>query len=347
MTAPISLQDYTEALAAAEPGKAALGRVVLAIGEAAVAIAERVSMGSLLGSLDVATGTENSDGDVQKALDLFCEERLREALAHAPVSELASEEAEEITTLDPFAPLAVAFDPLDGSGNIDTNITIGTIFSVVPTGRPGKPELRSFGGPGSRQVAAGFTVYGPQTMLVLTHGNGVDLFILDRAARTFRLARTGVTIKSGTREYAINASNYRHWEAPVRTYVDDCTQGASGVRGSDFNMRWMGCLVADAFRILMRGGLYLYPADQRPAYRNGRLRLIYEGHPMAMVMEQAGGRASTGRERILDLSASTLHQRTPLIFGSADKVARIEGLHLHPDTGTETSPLFARRGLFR
>ena len=347
MTALKSLQDYVEALAAAEPEKEALSRVILAIGEAAVTISERVSMGSLLGRLDVATGTENSDGDVQKALDLFCEERLREALARAPVSEIASEEAEEITVLDPSAPLAVAIDPLDGSGNIDTNITIGTIFSIVPTGRPGKPELRSFGGPGTRQVAAGFTVYGPQTMLVLTHGAGVDLFILDRVARCFRLARAAVTVKDGTREYAINASNYRHWEPAVRTYVDDCTQGSSGVRGSDFNMRWMGCLVADAFRILIRGGIYLYPADERPAYRNGRLRLVYEGHPMAMVMEQAGGRASTGRQRILDLSATTLHQRTPLIFGSADKVTRIEGLHLHPDTGNETSPLFARRGLFR
>ncbi|MFO1147975.1 MAG: class 1 fructose-bisphosphatase [Alsobacter sp.] len=341
-----AFHHYCAALIEAEPEKAPLVQVLSAIADAAIAISERVSHGLLEGRMDEATGT-NSDGDVQKALDLFCDQALQAALASAPVAHYASEESEDIVTLDPDAPLSVAVDPLDGSNNIDTNLTIGTIFSVVPSGPVGPAGLGPFGGPGTRQRAAGFAVYGPQTSLVLSHGQGVDIFTLDRRDSVFRLVKSNLRMPEGVREYAINASNYRHWDDPVRTYVDDCIQGSSGVRGTDFNMRWLGCLVADAVRILNRGGIYLYPSDQRTAYRNGRLRLVYEGHPMAFLVEQAGGKASTGRERVLDVCATTLHQRVPLIFGSRDKVERVEGLYRSPVTGNEASPLFARRGLFR
>jgi fructose-1,6-bisphosphatase I len=197
------------------------------------------------------------------------------------------------------------------------------------------------------QAAAGFFLYGPQANLVLTLGAGVDLYTLDPGDHSWRLTRAGVTIPAGTPEYAINFSNYRHWEEPVRAYVDGCLRGADGPRAKDFNMRWMGAVVAETYRILTRGGVYLYPADRRPAYREGRLRLIYEALPIAFIIEQAGGRASTGRARVADLLASTLHQRVPLIFGSAEKVAHIERLHAAPAAQTEISPLFGHRGLFR
>lgn len=339
------LERYCAAMVAADPAKAALAQVISAIGQAVADISDRVALGSLEGHLDETAGV-NSDGDVQKALDLYSDRVLLDALSGAPVSHYASEESDTIVTLDPLAPLAVAVDPLDGSNAIDTNVSIGTIFSIVPSaGETG--ELAPFGGPGIRQAAAGFAVYGPQTTLVLSHGQGVDIFLLDPRHRSFRQVRENVRTRENIREYAINASNYRHWETAVRTYVDDCISGTAGVRGADFNMRWMGCLVADAYRILTRGGIYLYPADQRPGYRSGRLRLIYEAFPMAFLLEQAGGRASTGRERILDLRPATLHQRVPLIFGSRDKVERLEGLHLSPVTGADSAPLFARRGLFR
>jgi len=214
--------------------------------------------------------------------------------------------------------------------------------------QPGPREaLGSFSEPGTAQLAAGFAVFGPQTALVLTLGNGVQVFTLDRRDGTFWLVRERLLIPGETREYAINASNYRHWEQPVRTYIDDCINGSSGIRGKDFNMRWMGSLVAEAYRVLARGGIFLYPSDSRPGYENGRLRLIYEAHPMAFLVEQAGGKASTGRERILDIAPTSLHQRVPLIFGSAGKVDRLVGLHTSPDPGVDTAPLFARRGLFR
>lgn len=346
MSEAISLQEYLGGHSGADVGKRAVCDVIYALADASITISKRVALGDLAGSMSHTLGV-NSDGDVQKALDVDCDDTVMQALARAPVAEIASEEADAIILADPDAPLAVAVDPLDGSSNIDTNLSIGTIFSVLPKGRPGAEALGSFGGPGTRQLAAGFTIYGPQTALVLTMGAGVQVFTLDGSSDEYRLTRTDLRIPSGTREYAINASNYRHWEQPVRTYVDDCMSGASGVRGSDFNMRWMGSLVAEAFQILARGGIFLYPADKRPGYENGRLRLLYEAHPMAFLMEQAGGGATTGRQRILDIAATSLHQRVPLILGSADKVERVTRLHLHPDSGSDSAPLFARRGLFR
>ena len=344
MTELISFDDYLSAIRRAEPASAALCDTLSAIALAATEIGQRIALGTLVGRMGDITGV-NSDGDVQKALDLFGHNKVMATLAGAPVSEIASEEADEITVIDPKAPLAVAIDPVDGSSNIDTNLSIGTIFSVRPTGVPGLPELRSFGGNGLDQKAAGFVVYGPQMSMVLTLGAGVDVFTLDRRHGTFVLTRSGVRIPQGNHEFAVNASNQRHWGQPIRAYIDDCREGADGVRGKDFNMRWPACLVADAFRILVRGGIYLYPADRRPGYGSGRLRLIYEGAPIAMIMEQAGGRASTGRERILEVEAETLHQRVPLIFGAADEVERVDRLHRFPEPRTEAPPLFAQRGL--
>jgi len=344
MTDPISLDDYLSAIRRAEPVSAPVCDTLLAIAQVVTEIAQRIALGTLVGRMGDVTGL-NSDGDVQKALDLFSHNKVMVALANAPVAEVASEESDEIMVLDPRAPLAVAIDPVDGSSNIDTNLSIGTIFSIRPAGCHGRPELGSFGGNGRNQKAAGFAVYGPQTSFVLTLGSGVDVFTLDRRLGGFVLTRSGVRVPPGAHEFAINASNQRHWGQPVRAYIDDCREGADGVRGKDFNMRWPACLVADAFRILVRGGIYLYPADRRPGYGSGRLRLIYEGAPIAMLMEQAGGRASTGRERILDVEALTLHQRVPLIFGAADEVDRVDRLHCFPEPRTEAPPLFHQRGL--
>jgi fructose-1,6-bisphosphatase I len=241
----------------------------------------------------------------------------------------------------------VAVVPLDGSRNINTNITIGTIFSIRHAGQAGASALGAFGAAGTRQLAAGIFVYGPQTNLALTVGNGVDIFTLDPRDGKFKLTQSEVHILQGVHEYAINASNYRHWESPVRIFIDDCLNGAVGLRGADFNMRWIASLVAETFRVLSRGGIFLYPADNRAGYENGRQHLLYEAAPIAFIVEQAGGRASTGRGRILDIVPTSLHERVPLIFGSDDAVQRVEKLHEGPNINVERSQLFPSRSLFR
>jgi fructose-1,6-bisphosphatase I len=240
----------------------------------------------------------------------------------------------------------VAIDPLDGSANLDNNISVGTIFSIRPRGND---LLSTFFEPGTAQCAAGFIVYGPQTTLVLALNARVDIFILDRHTQEFVLTRQAVQIARNMPEFAINASNRRHWHGPVRSYIDECLTGTSGGGGeADFNMRWIGSLVAEALRILVRGGVFLYPADARPSYREGRLRLLYEAHPMALIMEWAGGAASTGRRRILELAAKTPHQRVPLIMGSMHRVRDVTAIHdrIEPMFDNSDAPLFARRGLF-
>jgi fructose-1,6-bisphosphatase I len=341
----ISLSSFLDAWANGQMDRQALARIVSRLAGAAAEISGLVALNGIEGAFGAAAGS-NADGDVQKELDLRTHEIAMQALGEAGAGAVLSEEGDKVVILDPAALYAVAIDPLDGSSNIDTNMSIGTIFSVVPNETTEGP-LGPFSGSARRQVAAGFAVYGPQTTLVLTLGKGVDIFALDRRDGTFRLVRSGVTIPHGVREYAINASNYRHWDQSVRTYVDDCLNGADGLRGQDFNMRWIGSLVAEAYRILVRGGIFLYPSDSRPGYENGRLRLLYEAAPIAMIMEAAGGLASTGRERILDLSAKAPHQRVPLIFGAANKVERLERLHDGAEPDAERSPLFGRRGLFR
>ena len=330
--------------AAGSAQQAAVTDVILALCDAAQSIARLLAKGPLGGSLGAETGQDNSDGDSQKALDVLANDHVVRVLEPAPVRYLASEEEDAILTLREDAPLAVAVDPLDGSSNIDVNVSVGTIFSVYTASKEGASA--SFFRPGSEQIAAGYFVYGPHTALMLTTGDGVDLFVLDPEYRTFRLAQPALVIVPSTSEFAINASNYRHWLEPVRTFIDDCLEGVDGPRGKDFNMRWVASLVAETHRIFSRGGVFLYPADMREAYANGRLRLIYEAAPIAMLVEQAGGLAIDGTRRILDRIPTELHQRTPLIFGSSEKVARIQNYHTDPGYSRGQSPLFRTRGLF-
>lgn len=326
---------------------ASVAGVVQVVAEAAKDLGAVIATTGLPG-IDLAAlrGAVNADGDAQKELDCLAHDRFMQALARAPVAAVASEELDKPVVLDPAAPLAVAIDPLDGSSNIETNAPIGTIFSVLPApNRVG--QAGSFLRPGTGQLAAGFVIYGPQTALVLTLRDGVRIFVLDRAAGEFVLAMEDVRIPDQACEYAINASNYRHWDEPVRAYIDDCVRGLDGPRGKNFNMRWTASLVAEAYRILMRGGVFLYPRDQRPGYRSGRLRLVYEANPIALVVEQAGGAATDGERRILELVPDALHQRTPLVFGSRKKVENVARYHADPQSSAEHSPLFGRRGLLR
>jgi fructose-1,6-bisphosphatase I len=244
------------------------------------------------------------------------------------------------------APINVALDPLDGSSNIETNVSIGTIFSLLPAPHGSSTEPAAFLRPGREQIAAGYVIYGPQTVLALTLGAGTDLFTLDPACGQFVRTQANVRVPPQAREFAINASNYRHWDTPVQTWFNDCLAGADGSRADNFNMRWTASMVAEAHRILVRGGVYLYPGDARQGYRNGRLRLIYEANPIAFLMEQADGQGSTGRERILDRVPRLLHERVPLVFGAREEVELIERYHLGKAPKGEISPLFGQRGLF-
>ncbi|MCP5110636.1 MAG: class 1 fructose-bisphosphatase, partial [bacterium] len=269
------------------------------------------------------------------------------ALETAPVAYIASEEMEEVVvTGRPDAPVSVAIDPLDGSSNIDTNVSIGTIFSILPRSGEASPEA-DFRQPGSAQLSAGYIIYGPQTALVLTVGEGTHIFTLDPRDGRFKLTEESLRVPAETREFAVNASNYRHWDESFRRYIDDCLEGEEGPRGKNFNMRWVASMVAECQRILMRGGVYLYPGDSREGYRDGRLRLIYEANPIGFLMEQAGGACSTGLTRMLDVEPTEIHQRVPLIFGSAGEVAAVEDYLQAKDLPGENNPLFGQRGLFR
>ncbi|MET0220537.1 MAG: class 1 fructose-bisphosphatase [Tardiphaga sp.] len=339
----LTLFRHTSSFAGQDPVRRAVAAAVDAFACASIEISELIGRGALAGITGQTQGDHNADGDEQKDLDVRADQTIRAALKGVPYAALASEEAEAYEAGDPEGPILVAYDPLDGSSNIETNMTVGTIFSILPA----TPGQTPFTAPGSAQIAAGFVVYGPQTSLVLTLGDGVDIFTLDRAARSYRLIRRRVQISVESAEYAINASNHRHWEQPVRDFVEECLAGEEGPRHMNFNMRWIASLVAEAYRILIRGGVFLYPSDSRKGYGDGRLRLLYEAHPMAFIVEQAGGGAITGLERILDLKPASIHQRVPLIMGSIAKVQRIERLHLDPAAATRADPLFARRGLFR
>lgn len=340
----VTLRSHLDRPGAETPHGAAVAAVIAGIAAASIDLADLIADGPLAGITGRLSGV-NADGDAQKDIDLAADRIMRRALAATPVAAILSEEAELPEVFDAAAPLCVAIDPLDGSANLENNISVGTIFSIRPRGND---VVSTFFEPGTAQCAAGFVVYGPQTTLVLAHNKRVDIFILDRRARAFLLVAQGVRIAPNTPEFAINASNRRHWHGPVRTYIDECLAGTSGDGGADFNMRWIGSLVAESLRILVRGGVFLYPADARAGYREGRLRLLYEAHPMALVMEWAGGSATTGRRRILELSARTPHQRVPLIMGSARGVRDVAAIHegIEPMFDNSDAPLFARRGLF-
>jgi fructose-1,6-bisphosphatase I len=300
------------------------------VARACKAISNTVAKGALADVLGGA-GSENVQGEAQKKLDVISNEILLEANEWGGhLAAMASEEMEmpfQIPHRYPKGEYLLLFDPLDGSSNIDVNVSIGTIFSVLrcPEGVT-EPDDLAFLQPGTKQVAAGFAVYGPATQLVLTLGHGVAVFTLDREQGSFVLTQEDVKIPEETAEFAINMSNQRHWEAPVKRYIDELMAGKTGPRGKDFNMRWIASMVADLFRILTRGGVFMYPVDsKRPA---GRLRLMYEANPMAMIVEQAGGAATNGRQRILDIQPEELHQRVGLVIGSKAEVERVTRYHL-------------------
>ncbi len=304
-------------------------------------IARRIARGGIDENLGAARGT-NSDGDGQKALDVIADEAFCAALAGSAVRDYASEEQDTVVTLNPGGTLAVAIDPLDGSSNIDTNVSIGTIFGIHSAGdTPEASFLRS----GRSLKAAGYAIFGPQCCLMVSFGDGVLKYVLEPETGRFVSLGRIPAIPQESSEYAINASNYRHWEAPIRAYVDDCVAGADGPVGRNFNMRWIASLVAETHRILTRGGIFLYPSDGRKGYDKGRLRLVYECAPIAFLVEQAGGGASTGTDPVLDAVPDRLHARVPFIFGSANKVARLAAYFDLPEQ--ETSALFNKRGLFR
>ena len=323
MTGQLRLDDHLQRYSETAPHALAVAGAVDAIAAAAIEIADLIASGDLADASGLTTG-RNSDGDLQRDLDVQADAILRRCLSRLPIAALASEEMREAQIVDRDGRICIAIDPLDGSSNIDINMTVGTIFSILPA--PDDLSL-AFHQRGSAQLAAGFVTYGPQTSLVLTLGEGVDIFTLDRKAGCFRLARSGVQISEACDEFAINVSNRRHWDPPVRAFVDECLAGVEGPANHDFNMRWIGSLVAEAYRILTRGGVFLYPSDARPGYGDGRLRLTYEAHPMAMIIEQAGGAATDGNQRILDIQPTSLHQRVPVFLGSKEEVLRITAYH--------------------
>jgi fructose-1,6-bisphosphatase I len=348
MNGSTTLKQYLDDWSKEAPERRApVAETVRAIALSCQSIARLVGRGHLAGDLG-AVRAQHGPGDAQKELDVLANDLFIDGMALAPVASVASEEMPEPRVLDADSPLRVAVDPLDGSSNIDTNVSIGTIFSVLPEpATPPETELGAYLQMGVNQLAAGYVIYGPQTSLALTVGDGTHVFTLDPLNGVFRRTTERARVPAMTREFAINASNRRYWDEPIRIYVEDCLQGSDGPRGEDFNMRWIASLVAEAHRVLSRGGIYLYPADVREGYSQGRLRLIYEANPIAWLMEQAGGAASTGHTRILEVQPDGLHQRVPLLFGSRDEVARLDRYHLDPFPVGERSPLFGRRGLFR
>jgi len=343
----LDLDSFLAAVGRQDDTLAAAGAVLRQIASAAIEVANLISLGQLGGGVGVTVGTENSDGDTQRKIDILANEIFIGFLQGCPVAAVLSEELSRPLVLDPAAPVALAIDPLDGSSNIDTATAVGTIFSIVPAIVKATEPAEHFLRPGRHQIAAGFVIYGSQTSLVLTFCDGVHVFTLDREAVVFRLAIPNVSIPQDSVEYAINASNYRHWGGSVRAYVDDCVTGIDGPLARNHNMRWIASLVAEAYRILARGGVFLYPADQRPSYFAGRLRLIYEANPISLLIEQAGGAATDAVQRILDRRPTELHARTPFVFGSSEPVHRIVRYHTDPQFSAERSPLFGRRGLMR
>src|SRR5574343_913066 len=299
------------------------------------AISIAIGKGGLGGVLGEA-GSDNVQGEAQKKLDVLSNDILLDANEWGGhLAAMASEEMDLphlVPNRFPKGEYLLTFDPLDGSSNIDVNVSVGTIFSVLkcPDGADlSTPEAaeQAFLQPGTKQVAAGYAVYGPTTLLVLTVGDGVACFTLDREQGSFVLTQENMQIPADTKEFAINMSNMRHWEAPVRRYVEEMLAGTTGPRGKDFNMRWVASMVADVHRIMTRGGIFMYPMDAKIRDKGGKLRLMYEANPMSMIVEQAGGAATTGRQRILDIQPAHLHQRVPVILGSKAEVERVTGYH--------------------
>jgi fructose-1,6-bisphosphatase I/sedoheptulose-1,7-bisphosphatase len=331
-----------------------LNALILDVALACKAIARRVAFGPL--NEGPKAGAVNVQGEVQVPLDLLSNDifvRMNEW--NGQLAGLASEEMEQPAQIPesyPRGKYLLLFDPLDGSSNVDVNVAVGSIFSILRApagvGESGRDVVEAdFLQPGTAQVAAGYAIYGPATMLVLSVGNGVAGFTLNPDLGEFVLTHPNIAVRPDTQEFAINSSNARFWEPPVKRYVDECLAGRTGPRGKDFNMRWIASLVAEAHRIMMRGGVFLYPRDTKDPAKPGRLRLLYEANPIGFVVEQAGGRASTGRQPVLGVAPSALHQRIGFVFGSRDEVERIERYHADPSSRAFETPLFAERSLFR
>jgi len=294
-------------------------------------ISNAVNQGALVGVLGTA-GSENVQGETQKKLDVISNDVfIKSNQWSGHLAAMASEEMDEIYPIPaeyPKGKYLLTFDPLDGSSNIDVNISVGSIFSILrcPDGVT-NPTAKDFLQPGTKQVCGGFALYGPSTMLVLTTGNGVNGFTLEQNVGEFILTHPNMTIPADTTEFAINMSNMRFWEEPMKRYVDECLAGKTGSRDKDFNMRWVASMVAEVYRILTRGGIFMYPKDTKDPSKAGKLRLMYEANPMSFIVEQAGGASSTGRERIMEIKPEELHQRVPVILGSKNEVERVVAYH--------------------
>ncbi len=332
-----------------------LNSLILDVSIACKAIAHRVAEGDLAGGLGHA-GEVNVQGEAQQKLDVVANDYfLRSTEWGGHVAGMVSEELEDpyqIPETYPRGKYLLSFDPLDGSSNIDVNVSVGSIFSITrcpdADAEPRPAEAGDFLQPGTEQVAAGYSIYGPSTMLVLSVGRGVHGFTLDPSIGEFFLTHPDLRVPTEGSTFAINASNHRHWEPAVRRYVDECLAGSTGPRGRDFNMRWVASLVVEAHRILTRGGVFLYPRDAKQAGSAGRLRLLYEANPIGFLIEQAGGRASTGRRPVLEVEPTDIHERVGFVFGAADEVERIEKYHTERYEGDDPDiPLYANRGLFR
>ncbi len=329
-----------------------LNALITDVSLACKAIARKVAFGALAGALGSAdAGSETVQGEDRKPLDMLSSSlfiRATEWGGH--LAGMASKEMEVPYALPPQHPRGkylLLFDPLDGSSNIDVNLSVGSIFSILRATAPGQdPQAADFLQPGTAQVCAGYALYGPSTMLVLTSGRGTHAFTLDPMLGEWVLSHPNLRIPELTREFAINASNRRFWEPAVKRYVDDCMAGQAGPRGADFKMRWIASMVAETHRILMRGGVFLCPRDRKHSARDGRLRLLHEANPISFLIEQAGGAASTGHARLMDAKAESLHQRIGFVFGSKTEVECIEQYHREEPPEAFDSPLFGNRGLF-
>ena len=318
-----------------------LEKTLISLCSSAIQLSKEISLGDSEGNHRLLVGT-NSDGDGQKQLDVIADEIFFTSLKDAGVGFYASEERETIETLNEDGDLGVAIDPLDGSSNIDCNVSIGTIFSIKEVRNKNHPQEDFFilGG----YLASGYFIYGPQTILVFTVGSGILKFLLNVEDYKFNVVSSNMKIPEQTQEYAINSSNSRYWPAPVRSYVDELLDGYAGPRKKNYNTRWVASLVADTHRILERGGVFLYPGDDREGYSEGRLRKIYECGPIAFLVEQALGQATDGIEPIVGSYADDLHQRTPFVFGSKEEVETVK--RFYEDPKSVDSPLFRTRGLF-
>lgn len=352
-----TLAQFLAEWSADQEQRLAVTRTVTAIADACCAIAEIIALGALAGRPGAhggeGTGTdcevgESAGGDAGISLGRRAAALLTQELQAAPVACVAAEECDLPSGFDARAPLCVAVAPLDGGSNVDTNVAVGTIFSILPmTCGECRPSRTCFVRNGRRQLAAGYVIYGPMTALVVTLGEGTHMFTLNPDTGVFCLTGPGLKMPEDTNEFAINTSNFRRWDGHIRAYIDDCLKGVEGPHGKNYGMRWIESLVAECHRIMMRGGIFLYPGDRRPEHQTGRLRLAFECNPLALLVEQAGGAATTGYENILDIEPVDIHQRVPLIFGSVHEVRLLEHYYREAHPYQERSQLFGNRGLFR